>query len=111
MRLSRPCAHPLRQLVGDEIRFLFEGDGDIAVRRKPDLVAFDIGDEAERDEVVVALMRALAAVRLGQLDAVALDVIDSADMHAVGSDDFHMFLDAAGVCHFGLLVALDLPRL
>jgi hypothetical protein len=51
---------------------------------------------------MVALVAAFAAVGPGQLDPAALDAVDGADMHAVGADDFHVFLDLA--CgHVGIL--------
>src|SRR5438067_5529226 len=50
--------------------FLFHRHGHIRLGREPHLVALDIGDEPLVDEVMVALVAALAAVLLGQLDAV-----------------------------------------
>ncbi|OBQ90565.1 hypothetical protein A9K66_14570 [Mesorhizobium sp. AA23] len=35
-------------------------------------------------------MRAHAAVGLGQLDALPLDLVDGTDMDAIGADYFHM---------------------
>ena len=49
----------------------------------------------------MALVGALAAVGLGQLDPLALDLVDGADMDAVGADDFHMLANFAGVGHGG----------
>src|SRR5262249_43237101 len=40
----------------------------------------------------MALVEAVAVVLL-ELDAVAFDAIDGADMHAVGADDLHVVLD------------------
>lgn len=40
-----------------------------------------------------------AAVGLGQLDPVALDLVDGAEMNAVGADHFHMFANLAGLGH------------
>jgi hypothetical protein len=48
---------------------------------------------------MVPFMASLAAVGLGQLDALAVDMVDRADMDAVGADDFHMFLDCARISH------------
>jgi hypothetical protein len=45
------------------------------------------------DEVVMALVAAFSAVLLRQLDAIAFDPVDRADMDAIGPDDFHVFLD------------------
>src|SRR3569623_1637619 len=42
---------------------------------------------------MVTLVLAHAADGLGQLDTNAFDAVDRADMHAVGADHYHMFLD------------------
>jgi hypothetical protein len=42
--------------------------------------------------VVVAAVGAVA-VMFPELDPVALETIDGADMDAIGADDFHAFLD------------------
>src|SRR5258708_718704 len=42
---------------------------------------------------MVALVLALAAIGLGQFDPLALDLIDSPNVDAVGADDFHMLFD------------------
>jgi hypothetical protein len=65
----------------------------VRVGREPNLVAFDVGDEAFVDEVVMALVAAFAAVLLRQLDAAAFDLVDRADMDAIDPDDFHKFFD------------------
>src|SRR3546814_18376438 len=46
-------------------------------------------------------MLAVAAVGLGQFDPFAFEMVDGADMDAVGTDDIHLFLDRAMVmlCH------------
>ncbi|GAA0668283.1 hypothetical protein GCM10009102_18130 [Sphingomonas insulae] len=36
---------------------------------------------------------------LGQLDALAIDMVDGADMDAIGADDLHMLLDVAMIVH------------
>jgi len=71
----------------------------IGVRAEPHLLAFNLGNQAERDEVMMPLVRTLPGIGLGQLDAIAVHMIDCADMHAVGADDFHMLADLAGVGH------------
>ena len=53
--------------------------------------------------MVVAFVLAFAAVALGELDAVALDLVDDADMDVVGADHLGMFLDLAGIGHVVLL--------
>src|SRR3546814_17862632 len=47
------------------------------------------------------MMLAVAAVGLGQFDPFAFEMVDGADMDAVGTDDIHLFLDRAMVmlCH------------
>ncbi len=53
---------------------------------------------------MVTLVMALAAVLLGELDAIALDMVDGTDMDAIGADDFHMFFDFAERDHDRVLV-------
>jgi hypothetical protein len=45
-------------------------------------------------------MGTFAAVLLGQLDPVTLDLVDGADVNAVGSDYVHVFFDFG---HFNFL--------
>ena len=40
-----------------------------------------------------------AAVGLGELDTIAFDLIDGAEMDAVGADHFHMLFDGREVGH------------
>ena len=54
-----------------------------------------------------AFVAALAAVSLGQLDAVAFDTIDSSNVNAVRADDFHMLSYTLHVMHWGVLVSLS----
>src|SRR3954471_15196827 len=49
--------------------------------------------------MVVAFVRALAAVGLGELDPVALDMVDGADMDSVGADHLHMLPDVVACRH------------
>jgi len=72
-----------------------------AVRAQPHLAVLDVRDEADRDVVVLGALPVLRLRRvvLGQLDAVALDVVDGADMGAVGADDLGMLLDLRNVDH------------
>jgi hypothetical protein len=79
--------------------FFFECHRDIAVCRKTDPVAFDIGDQFKRNEVVVASMAALAAVLLRQLDTAAFDVVDRSNMGTIRADDFGVFLDSCSIDH------------
>src|SRR5437763_5396516 len=70
--------------------FLLEQVGDdVAARGQADLVALDLGHEAARDEMVMPFMSD-AAVGADQLDAVVFDLVDGADVNAVGADHFHM---------------------
>ncbi len=48
----------------------------------------DVVDPADRDHMV---FEARAQVQLGQFDLVAVNVIDAADVFAVGADDFKAF--------------------
>ena len=63
-------------------------------------VLVDMVDPADRNHVV---FEAAGEVQLGQFDQVADDVIDPADMFAVGTDDFVVFADLRGVYHGNLL--------
>src|SRR5690606_26753256 len=84
---------------------LFEQDGVRAGRAEPDLVAFHPGDEPERDVVMMPRVRTLSAfylrvrICLGQLDPLALDLVDDADARAVGADHHHVLADCACVSH------------
>jgi hypothetical protein len=89
---------------------LFEGDGDVGIGGKPDLFAFDIRHQTDVDVVMVGRLVALTAILLGQLDAVAVNVVDSADVNPVGSDNFHVRLDLAGIHGWSLLMK-ELPTL
>jgi hypothetical protein len=67
-------------------------DGIRAVDGELDPTAFDAGDILERNKMVVVLMAGIVfAAR--QLDAIALNAIDGADVTAIGADDFGIFLD------------------
>ena len=82
-----------------QLSLLLHRDRHVGVRRQAHRVALDVGDEAERDLVVMPFVRTFAAVFFRELDAAAFDAVDCADMNAVGTDNFHMFLDLAGVGH------------
>ena len=83
---------------------------DIAARRQPHLIALDLGNEALRDEMMVLLVTD-AAVGADQLDAVVLDAVDGAEMHAVGADDFHMLANVFKAAHGVQLLLLSSPTL
>src|SRR6476619_5859598 len=95
--------------------FLLEqAGGDVSIRAQPDLVTLDFRDEALRD-VVVMLLMADAAVGADELDAIVLDTVDGAEMHAIGADHFHMLTNVLEAAHDLLLAgpgcnALLAPR-
>lgn len=60
----------------------------------------DVIDPADRDHVV---FEARGEVQFGQFDPVAMDVIDAADVAAVGADDFEAFAEQREVYHGELL--------
>jgi hypothetical protein len=76
---------------------LLEGHGYIAIGREAHLIALDVGDEAEVDEVVMSLVAVRAAVGFGQLDPAAFDPVDGADMNTVCPYHFHMLFDAHAI--------------
>jgi hypothetical protein len=84
----------------------FHRHRDICVRGKSDLVAFDTGNEAFIDEVVMPLVGTLSTVLLRQLDATTFDLVDGADMNAVSANDFHMLFDI----HLTLLLRSTFTR-
>jgi hypothetical protein len=62
-------------------------------------VALDVRNQACRNEMMMAFVAALTAAVLGQLDLVALDMIDLADRRAFGVDDLHMLTDLIEAAH------------
>src|SRR4051794_17861063 len=84
---------------GAAIRLFFKGYGDIGIGRQSHDLALDIRYQSDWDEMVVAFVRALATVLLGELYACTFEPVDSSDMDAVRSDDFHMFADPACINH------------
>src|SRR5947199_4664613 len=71
---------------------LFEGHRNIGVGGQANLRSFHARNEAQLDVVTMPLMEALATIALAELDPVADDAIDGADMYAVGADDLPTFL-------------------
>src|SRR5664279_1423786 len=58
----------------------------------------DMVDQSQRNEMMLA---AGSRIALGELDLVgALEVIDLADVGAVGTENFHVFLDVLSFDHF-----------
>lgn len=80
--------------------FLLEKLGrDVGIGGKPHLVAFDLGDQPLGNIMMMPSMPAHPAVGLGELDAAPFDLVDRADMDAVGADHFHMLANPAEVGH------------
>jgi hypothetical protein len=85
--------------------FFFERHGNVGIRAQPYDIVLDRSDKATGNEVVMPDMGRFSALDLGarvlfgQLDAVALDMVDGADMDAIGANDFGMFLDLRKVGH------------
>jgi hypothetical protein len=61
----------------------------------------DVIDPADRDHVV---FETRAEVELGQFDLLAMDVIHTADVRAVGADDFEAFAQEGEVYHGSVLI-------
>jgi hypothetical protein len=78
--------------------FLLEGHRNIGVGRQAHLVALHLSYQTARDEVMMTLMAA-EILGLGQLDSIAVDPVDRADVDPIGSDHFHMFLDILKSAH------------
>jgi hypothetical protein len=72
---------------------LFQGDGDGTYRGKTDLVVLHARDETAINEVVMTLVTSLAAVFFGQLDPIALDLINRTNMDTIRADYFHVLFD------------------
>jgi hypothetical protein len=88
---------------------LFEGDGNVAIGGKTNLVAFDVRHQADIDVVMMGGLVTLPTVIFGHLDAAALDVVNGADMNAVGSHNLHMRLDLACIHEIFLLLEETTP--
>src|ERR1700761_466158 len=105
-KTSRPMTGPSLALVclpktPDALRrfrsrssfFLFHGDRNVRIGRQPYLIALDASHQSFIDVVVMALVRALPAIPLCQLDASTIHEVDSPDMDAISTDYFHMLFD------------------
>jgi hypothetical protein len=101
----------MRRIIADAARlgarflFLEQAERDIAIGREANLLAFNAGNEAFGEIMMVAFVAALAAVLPGQLDPVALHLVDRADMNAIGADHFHMLANVLETAHLFLLQA------
>jgi hypothetical protein len=82
---------------GTRIRslFFFHRDRNGSDGRKPDFVAFHLSNQAAINEVMMALVASLAAVLFSQLDAVAFNLINRANMDTIGPDYFHVLFDVS----------------
>jgi len=87
-----------RASAGAALLFL-KSHRDVGVGRQANLIPLYFGDQAAGDEMMMAFVAALAAVALGQLDAVAFDPVDCAKMDAVGADHFHMLANILEAAH------------
>jgi hypothetical protein len=72
---------------------LLHRHGNISVCGEPDFIAFDAGNKTFVDEMMMALVGALTAVLLRQLDPTAFDFVDCTNVYPVGTDDFHVLFD------------------
>jgi hypothetical protein len=77
----------------EALLFFFHSYGDCTNRGKAYLVALYARNKTAINEVVMTFVASLAAVFFGQLDPIALDLIDRTDVDAVRADYFHVFLD------------------
>ena len=73
--------------------FFFKGDGNIRIGGQANPITFNIRNEAARNEVVMPFVGPFTAILLCELDPASFDAVDRPDMHAVGTNDFHMLSD------------------
>jgi hypothetical protein len=82
------------------VLFFFKENSVGAGRRQPhSAILINPGDQSLADIMMMPGVTSLAAVRLDELDTIAFDMIDSADMDAISADNLGMFLDAAQINH------------
>ncbi len=82
------------------VLFFFKENGVGAGRREPhSAILINPGDQSLADIMMMPGVTSLAAIRLDQLDTIAIDMIDSADMDAISADNLSMFLDAGKINH------------
>jgi len=82
------------------ILLFFHRDRYGPVRRQAYHLPFDVRDQPQIDKVMMAFVASFTAVGLGEPDPAVLDALDSSNMNAVRSDDFHMPLDLVTAAHF-----------
>lgn len=83
--------------------FLLKRNGDVSIGRKTDRLTFNLSNQAQIKIVMMALMFSFPAILLCQLDPIAFDAVDSANMNTVRTDDFGMLFDFRVVNHFEFL--------
>jgi hypothetical protein len=96
VKRKRGVAKPLTATIP----FFLERDRNVRVRGQSNFVTLDLGNESCRYIMMVALVRALPAVGLDQLDAVFLDAVHGADVNTIRSNHFHVCFDRAAVYHY-----------
>ena len=77
-------SHWLRGLL------FFHRDSDCSVRREANLSAFDFGNQAQVDIMMVAPVPAFTAVDFCQFNPAVFNAIDGSDVYAMGADNLHM---------------------
>jgi hypothetical protein len=82
--------------------FLFQCHRYSSVCRQAHLLSFDIGDQTQIYEMMVAFVAAFAAISLCKLNPAVFDAVDCSHMNSICADYLHMLLHAT-VAHFILL--------
>jgi len=72
--------------------FLFQGNRYGRIRRQPHVLPFDIRDQPQIYEMMMALVMSFAAVGFRKLDPAVFNAIDGSDINAVRPDHPHMLL-------------------
>jgi hypothetical protein len=74
--------------------FLFQGNRYSCIRRQAHLLPFDIRDQPQIYEMMMAFVASFAAIGLRELDPATFNAIDGSDVNTVRADHFHMLLYA-----------------
>jgi hypothetical protein len=93
LALCRVAFSQTEQEMSERSLFFFHRNRNIRICREPHFVALHSGNQSFVDEVVMALVRAFAAVFFGKFDAAAFYLVDGTHVNAVRADDFHVFFD------------------
>src|SRR5207302_296817 len=72
--------------------FLFQGNRYGCIRRQAHLLPFDVGDQPQIDEMMMAFVASFAAIGLGELDPATFNAIDGPEVNAVCADHLHVLL-------------------